>query len=207
MVTETAYTNDAGIAAVIAAAPTTNDETITLDTPLAVTGAIITNTGYARDESVPWDVWIGDGAGVIRTWGANMETAITAATPGMSVSFNVTEIKNYAGEIEITGLTDWVVNSENNDVFVWELNETVLDYSLHGRQNAHLWGEILTDAEPCGGSFNCYTYAYGAASATLRMKDVATVLKGDCVELVAPVGTFAGNIQFNVADLDWYQWY
>ena len=151
-----AYTFSAGIAAVIAASPAGNGETVTLDPPLEVTGGVIINTGYAPDGAVPSDIWVADQDGAIRTWGAAISDVATAAAPGMKVSFKVSEIKNYAGELEITQISDWVVDSEGEKVLVQNLNDAAPTYASHGRQNAQLWGEIASEPEACGGSFNCY---------------------------------------------------
>ena len=92
----------------------------------------------------------------------------------MKVSFKVSEIKNYAGELEITQISDWVVDSEGEKVLVQNLNDAAPTYASHGRQNAQLWGEIASEPEACGGSFNCYDYLPSGtairASNTLEFK-------------------------------------
>lgn len=198
-VTTTEYGHDAGLDDVIAAAPAAMGESATGLT-IQVSGAIIHNIGYPADKVF----WMADGNGAFRTF---LPDAVNPAPqPGDAVSFTVTEIENYHGELEITGLTNWSVDSGGNSVLVRqgqgvELTEATLRYTYE------TYGKIVSAIGACGSNTTCWNFEHGGVTSELRIKDDVFALEGDCLHVIAPVYYAFDNGLFDIQNWDWKTFY
>lgn len=209
-VTDVNTYGDAGLSALLEKAPA-KDQTVTFDPPLRITKAVVTLPGYAPEGKFPGTFWFADSKGAMRTFDNLNNTEdivvpaeITALPAGSVVSFDVTELKNYSGELEVTGLRNFELHSDPaQKVYVRDRTDgTKLEYATDGRFIVHLWGEVSKVRGPCG-SPTCYEMTSGDNVYLVRVKK--EYLEGDCLELVAPVGTFNDELQFDISDFDWLQ--
>jgi len=198
LVTSDAYTNDAGVAALVAAAPADGEEATGT---FAVSGATVTNVGYPPTKNF----WFADANGAMRTY--LYEDAATEVLPGMIVNFTATTIKNYFGEIEVTAVSDFEVVSSGNPVQVVEALGANLDYATQGRQMVHTYGQITAFIEECGTTSSCWTFTHGGADIRFRISNEKGIIEGDCVEVVAPVASYTPDTLFDVGNWDWMRWY
>jgi hypothetical protein len=205
-ITDVAPTGDAGIAAVVAAAPAGDGETATVD--LQITNATVMMVGYRPSGGDLWSLWVQDENAAIRTYASS--TPITAeVVPGNKVSFKVTEIKNYAGELEITKLADFVVDDTTaGPVYVQDVTGETITYADHGREVVYTYGRITTVPAACGGSSVCATWLLPTGQEVdFRIGEQKGVVQGDCIQVVSPVGTFDGDVQFDINDFDWVEFF
>lgn len=201
------YANDAGIGAVLEAAPESGD-TVTLETPLRIERAVVINTVYAPEGSVPLTFWFADKNGAMRTYDDYrrdddivVPDEVTALPYGSVVSFDVRAIKNYEGELEIVQADNFTLHEETDTIWVVDKTDgSVVSYETLGRANVKTWGEITEVREPCG-TYSCYTYTVGEDEYVLRIKK--SFYEGDCIPVTAPLGTYRGEEQFNINDYDW----
>ncbi|MCB9795870.1 MAG: hypothetical protein H6741_24500 [Alphaproteobacteria bacterium] len=192
-ITTEPYAFDAGVAAVIEASPAQGQR---VDVQLRVEGAVITNVGYPEAENV----WFADGGGAMRTysapWGVSLE-------PGDVVSFEVREISNYRGELEVIDLGNVEVIGSGEPVFFVDATEQSVSVAEHARQNIRAWAEVVSGPTDC--SSNCFDVDLGSQTELLRISSSRNFDPGDCLELFAPMGVFDGEIQFNIENYDWYR--
>jgi hypothetical protein len=212
LVTTDAYTNDGGLQAVFDAMPTMSGGVVTLDPPLPVTDVTITITGFFSQT----DVWVQDANQAVRLflYDGPMATPeiFPVANPGIKVSFDVTELTNFFGEYEITGITNiQVVPAQDQPVRVRDAaaEGIVFDYERDHDQVFHMYGEIADSGVACGSSgsvdYTCYTFLYGGdKTVELRTGNFeVTGEVGQCIQFTAPLGAFQGEPQFFIRDFDW----
>lgn len=208
-VTTTAPTNDAGIGALLAQAPA-EGQSVTLDPPLLVTDAVVSASEFVPEGSVPDDLWLRDSGGAIRTY-ANFRDDppkivipddITGLGPGSVVSFKVTELTNYFGEIQISALEDFTVSPTSGLVYVVDATDgTEVTFADHRAEVVRIWGRVAEERGECGTNTYCYGIETNGNTYELRIrKDEYEV--GDCLPIANPVGQFQGKVQFNVSDFD-----
>ena len=190
---------DAGLSAVIAAAPADGE---TIAGEWAVTGATVIAVGYAPEGSNPDNIWFADSSGAARTYRTDPGLVLKA---GDVVDFTVTELTMYYETLELTGITGVTVTGTDK---IWMLdgNATAITYAEHEQQVVYAWGEVVSEDGECGGSYSCYTFEYGTNSANLRIQTSKGLIQGDCAQVAVPVGSFSGAEQLNVDDLDWFDW-
>lgn len=197
------YSNDAGIDDVLAASPQT-DSAPDVDVNIEVTGAIVINTGFP----VTKNVWLQDANGAIRTYGnTSAPEWFTGVNIGDAVSFTVTRIENYQGEIEVTGIENVSVVSTGNPVFVRDLTGTAISYATDGRQNARIYGEAISNDGACGNTASCWTIQHGGETIGARINDAYGVVVGDRLHFVAPISIFGSDVRIGSENFDWYEYY
>ncbi len=201
LLTTTPYTNDAGIAAVKAALPE-GEEPVAVSLPIS--GAIVTSVGYAPSGAGP-DIWLSDASGAVFTFRAGDETL--GVKPGDAVSFTVTELTNYFDKLEITGLSDFSIDSSGNPIFYNVGYDTAIDVDAWAFQNVLVWGELVTEPVSCGGSYSCFDLRSGSQTVAYRINLESLGdypdRNGDCVQALAPLDIFSGAAQINIFNYDW----
>jgi hypothetical protein len=201
LLTTTPYDFDAGIAALKAAMPE-GEEPVEVSIP--VSGAIVTTVGYAPSGADP-DIWISDANGTVLTFRAGGGTL--GVMPGDKVSFTATQLTNYFDKLEITGLEGFTVDSSNNPIWYREGYDQVIDPAAWSQNLTHIWGELVTEPEACGGSYSCFDLQHGSQTIAYRINLESLGdypdRNGDCVQLLAPMDTFSGTPQINIFNYDW----
>ncbi len=198
MVTTTNYGFSAGVQAAITASPGDGEPNATVD--LMINGAVITAVGYHPPDTDPGTVWFQDQDAALRTY----NTPMPGVKVGDKVSFRITEISNYNGELEIVALDSLTIDSSGTPVYVRDATGTTLDYATDGRELLRVWGEVMSDGIECGGVSSCYPLNYGGATdVEFRVGAALGLLTGDCVILTAPLGVFDTELQFDLSDWAW----
>jgi len=202
LVTTDAYVNDAGIAAAIAAAPGDGDPNVDLSSnPVAISGATITAVGFPENISF----WIEDASGGIRAYFSDVPLPDDAIS-GQKVSFEITEIENYANEIEISKYQNFSIDSSDNPVRVQTGQAVAFDYGTHGNQVFDVYGPLVTDLGECGPA-NCWLLSNDGALTEVRIADDITWLPGDCIHFTAPLHRFGSDVQFDMFNFLWFEYY
>lgn len=204
LATRGTYSHDAGVAAVIAAAPPAGTS-VYVD--LQVTRAVVTNVDFAPVGATALSFWFADGGGHVRTFLTELGMDAGAIRPGELVSFRVTQLTEYFGALEVTQLADFTVHASGLPVAVADGMGTPLDLPTYEARNVHTYGEITANLGPCGGSHDCFSYQYGALTVDLRANNALGLLVGDCVEYVGPLDDFGGTPQLNLSNWDWLRPY
>lgn len=195
LITTEPYDFDAGVQAVIDASPGDGQQ---LSVQLRVEGAVVTNLGYPEDENV----WFADANGAMRSYRANFDPPVA---PGDVVSFEVQQISNYRGELEVVAIDALEVLGSGEPVYYVDGTNRAISVAEHARQNVLAWAEVVSGPTDC--SSNCFEVDLGGQTEDLRISSSRTFDAGDCLELFMPVGVFDGEIQLNVENYDWYREY
>ena len=206
-ITSTAYTNDAGLGAIVAAKPADGQ---TAAVSLVVTNATVTAVGYNPSTATEaWTVWLADANGSAHTYLQNSPQKIPLPiSPGDVISFTATELQNYSGELEITTITGYSKASTTNDVYVQDMTATDMTVSAHDQELVHTYGRISTTPAACGSTSVCADFETASGqTVAFRIKTVFDPQVDDCIEVYMPVGQFAGDPQFNVDNFDWVELY
>lgn len=197
------YTHDAGLAAVIDADPGDGN---TAEGEWVVTDAIVTLTGYAPEGSNPDTFWVADASGSIVVYRVDPGFVVKA---GDTISFTVNQVGNYAGLYQISGASDFAVADVGSElVYVVDGMTNQAAWSLNPHEIIYSYGEVTAEHGECGTSYQCFDYTAANGNVTaLRLHESKGLVKGDCLQVTAPMGTFAGSDQYNVNDLDWVNFY
>jgi hypothetical protein len=209
---------DCGLAALVAAVPTSSDEgsnQATVDVSLS--GCTVVATYYNSDiQPVPRgnrEFWIADGKAAIKVFflaGEDENDPARANHPdfnikvGQKVSVSAAQVTNYIGLPELTGVTEgsWSLETENNAVYIWDATGSDLTLDDVNRV-VRVTGQLSAESTDCGGVSKCYEMDHGAANVVTLRTSSQFVEGGQCVTFVGPVGTFGGTVQLNAANFDW----
>jgi hypothetical protein len=205
-----AATYDAGISAVIAAAPAAQGAVVV---DLDITEATVTAVGFKPGAATGYQsFWLADGQEAIQVFlGTAPDAAPAAIRVGQKVSFTATGVDLYRDLPQITNLdaTTWTVDSEDNDVFIDDVGageEITIDDVQHV---IRVTGTLTGESVACGGTSKCTQLDFGGTSTvTLRVSDSFKVdnralAAGDCVTFAGPAGVFDGVPQLDVTQFDW----
>ncbi len=190
--TITPYGFDANLNAVFAVIPATPDDINTIenegvfvpDFPIQVNQAIVTATGFLPTRSF----WVQDRNRAIEVFLTN--DLGSSVLPGQIVSFNASELTNYEGHPEITGIDSFFVHSSDNPVPYRQANSRELSINDYG-YIVKLGGELLPNPVPCGGTKTCYDLSHSGHESILRSGSTF-LAPGDCVTYAGPVRSFPG---------------
>ena len=224
LITNTPYDSVAtGLADLVTAATnaTPDDGTVVaLDTPIDVSGAYVTSTGYIPSAATyEVNFWLADknSAIYVRLSGAGYDVKA-----GDQVDFTASAVANYNGTPQVSTITSLTVTSYNNDVYVRESTGATLTsddfFWVH-----HIYGEIISDGTACGGSNYCFGFRHGGPSGpveTFRSYNGSNPtsapiwVNGDCVEIYAPLDQYHDAPQLNMqnspsqsSELAWTRWF
>ena len=215
LISNTPYTVDAGLGAVRTAALAADEDSVTVDIP--VTGAIVTSLDFNRDadETPPaiFRFYVADSSGALTVF-LDFAAQGWDVVPGDEINFTVTAVGNFFDTPQIQAISDLTVVSEGNPVYVKEANGAPIDTVGDLSTIHHLFGEIVSSGEGCTDPTICFDFEtrLGDDSNTsiLRIRNdrlQTPLIEGDCIEIQAPLGQFAGDAQFNIGNFAWHRWY
>jgi len=164
---------------------------------------------YTPSGSNIWTLWLADANGAVRTYLKDDSTDTIAEgsiQPGYTISFTATELKDYEGTLEITQMSA-ITKGTPGKVYVQEAAGQTLSAASHFEEMVHAYGKLVSDSTACGGSSVCFDYDIGEQTVTFRVKSSGNLMKGDCVDVYAPMGQFSGSPQFDIANFDWMDTY
>jgi len=201
--TATAYTTDAGLAAVVAAAEAATERTAA---NLPVTEAVVLARGFASADATQVGLWLGDRSGALYAYDLELGMPASAIRPGDVVSFTATEVNNFFGTAELTGQTGLSVVRSGDPVWVVDgMTGTPVTYEAHAEQVVEVYGELISGPDTSCGA-NCFDLQYAGGLLTLRTFSTFDQV-GDCVHWIGPVSQFSSTPQLFADDFDWYRSY
>ncbi len=198
-------TYDAGIGALLAAAPENGGDNVAGEWTISEATVIATEYNNETTQRAQRSFWLADGTGAIAVF---FPVAATENHPtfsikvGQRISGTITELGNYNSMRQITGASEWTLQSEDNPVYIKDLTEgglTTEDINSVVRITGTLTS--LDDAD-CGGS-KCYTMAYNGDQTTVFRSSSAFLEVGQCVTFVGPVRGFNDTPQIDTLNFGW----
>lgn len=228
--TTTPFDFDAGLGALIDAMPeATQDDEATedveenrADVNLEVNGAVVIGTWFNTQGQLDASgilranrqFWIQDGNAAVQIFmpaGVD-EPEVQAMHPdfnikvGQKISFTATQLTNFNGVYEVTGIEpdSWALDAEGVDVFIDD--KTGEDLNVEDvNKLIRITGTLNGAPESCGSTAVCYQLDHGATNTvTFRLgADFAPDGDGACMTFVGPMSVFAGQPQLNVGNLSW----
>jgi len=196
-ITDQPYTNDAGLAAVRDEARQASSRT-TLDTPLTVTGAVVTWIDFINsDQQISLSV--ADSSGGLFLYQVEVPEPGSLAH-GDVVSFVATEVFDFNARAEVTALTDFQVVGKGTPIWVVDaVKDGPLTPAVHTDAVVEVYGRITSDqADSCGGNNLCYPFEYGDFdNAVLRTPK--TLKENDCIQAVATFFPFDDVLQIDAS--------
>ena len=210
---------EAGIAAVKEAVPVDHEEKIVLETPLAVNGALVVATDYFTEQEFSRSqttFWVADANGAIQVLLYTPTITAEDVPPfpirvGQRISFNVTELSRYYSSDQIAAGTDWVLDDENQDVYVWEPDRALQETDVH--RMVRITGTLEGNGSDCGGGSKCWDVGYGddgngqSFGSVIFRTHSELVSGGTCVTYVGPLNWYQSDPQLNVANFTWLRNY
>ena len=214
LASETPYTTDGGLDDVIAATTPATEDSVTVD--IDVTSAIVTTLDFNaeyQDTGIAHRFFVEDAAGGVYVR-LDFDTADGwPIAPGDEVSFTATSVRNFNGVMQVGALTDLVVVSSDNPVYVVEGNGQTLDTTGAINTVHHLFGELVTSGSECGSGWECFDLetrdGLDTNTSTFRIRNdrlTTPYIQGDCIDLYAPLSQFSGEPQFNINNFQWVRW-
>ncbi len=197
LVTDVPYANDAGIASLLAAAPSSGSAAVSI----AITDAVLAN--YSEYGGEIDQIWIADAGGGVQTYGVDLGLTAAALQPGDTVSFTATEITNYYGLYEITEIEDFAITGTGGAVYVVDGNTTTITVDEHLNENLRAYGTVTSEPEECGTSTVCLDLTFGDNTIALRVSSSLGFANGDCLDVLAPLDLYSGAPQLDIANNNW----
>ena len=202
-VTEDAYTNDAGIAAVRALLEPAGKSPSWVAMDQQITEATVTAVEFDFDTKDDLRTfWIEDADGPFYAYNVALGADSANIQAGDKVSFQALEAVDYYGTPEFTEIANFEINSSGNPVRVQTLSDGTDISTLPLGTIVELWGTI-TNMSDCG--LECWDYDYNGGIETLRLP--SGYYDGDSVHWIGPVTIYFEEIQLNASDFDWARWY
>lgn len=201
--TTIAPTRAAGIAELFVQMPPLG-ESRTVDIP--ITDAVVSNLGFDGNTGDP-PLWITDQAGGVRTFDV---PGLSAYRPGDGISMRVTELTNYFGELEITGLTQDDRSSTNNPVYRFRADKETLSFPADRAINAEFAGLIVGESPDDCGDNPCLEIDNGVVVQTVDLRGPypQNLVYGEtCMHTLSPVEFTRGSVRLGGSSFDWLQTY
>lgn len=200
-------TYDAGIAALVEAAPDAGGDPV--DGEWTITDATVIATEYNNDSTqrAQRSFWLADGNGKIAVFfgvDATENHPTFSIKVGQRISGTVTQLGNYNSMRQISGATGsaWALSSEDNEVYI---NDVTTGAVVADDINSvvRVTGTLTSlDNEDCGGS-KCYTMTYNGGETIPFRTSSQFVELNQCVTYVGPVRGFNGQPQLDTLNFDW----
>lgn len=192
----------------------------TLDTPIDVTEALVVATGFDSNQTPNVDeanqkLWLNDTNSALQFWFAFPEGEVPTdpIKVGDRISFKATELTNYGGTPEISGIeSDSFTNvSSGNDVPFTDYTGMEIPVDDYLRP-VRVAGVITSEARECGAT--CFDLTHGAEGSeqtTELRTNSQFIAQGDCVTFFGPLGSFptpladadAATVQLNEQNFNW----
>ncbi len=196
---------DAGIAALVEAAPAAGEDPVTGE--WIITDATVVATDYNSDttQRAQRVFFLADAGGTIGTFFQEEDTDSQPSFSikvGQRVSGTVTSLGNFNGISQISTGGDWTLQSEGNEVYIRDIggDEELTPADINSL--VRVTGTIDGIDQPECGSAVCYNMSYGDESVILRSSSQFLAV-GNCVTYVGPVRAFGANPQLDTLNFDW----
>ena len=152
---------------------------------LTVTGAIVS----FKDDFGSGRIWLQGSDGAMQAFAV---AELSALNPGDEVTVTVTEITNYFGEGEITGIdaSSLTVTNTGQDIHYMDASSTTLDYATHAGMLVEFFGAFgPADTADCGNNVTCWPVINGATTNTVRIRNAFNPAPAadQCFKMLAPV--------------------
>lgn len=204
---------DAGIGALKAAIPEMHGEEITLETPLAINGALVVATSYKSMQDPPrsqTSFWIADANGTIevRLWYQGItaeEYAPFRIQTGQRISFTASKLNRYYSKGQILAGADWTLDDTDQDVYAWEPDRPLEENDVH--RLVRITGILEGAGDACGDGWRCWTINDAGGSSIVFRTRSEIAGTGSCVTYVGPLGWYQDDAQLNVDNFDWLRIY
>ncbi|MEZ4318193.1 MAG: hypothetical protein R3F61_11840 [Myxococcota bacterium] len=194
-----AYTHDGGIAALFDQLPA-QGSTLSVSVPLG--GVVAVNRGF-EGEPGGAPLWLADAGGGARTFAVS---GLDGVDVGDAVSLTVTEITNYFGELEITGISDLGVVSADNAVHVFSAASEPVRFPDDRGSNAEYIGLVTGESPDDCGDNPCIEVDNGTTVQTLDLRGPwpGELIYGEtCLHVIAPVEYTRGDARIAASNFDW----
>ncbi|MFT6400291.1 MAG: hypothetical protein ACJAYU_005062 [Bradymonadia bacterium] len=196
---------DAGIAALLAAAPADGADPVVGEWTITDATVVATDFNNENTQRAQRVFFLADANGTISTFFQEEDTDSQPSFSikvGQRVSGTVTSLGNFGGGSQVSTASGWQLESEGNDVYIRDIGDEALtpaDINSVVRVTGTVDG---VDQPECGGSSTCYNMSYGSQSVILRSASQFLAV-GNCVTYVGPVRAFGNNPQLDTVNFDW----
>ncbi|MCB9693715.1 MAG: hypothetical protein H6736_18040 [Alphaproteobacteria bacterium] len=219
--TSTNYANDAGLDDVWAANTSgvganftdpESDGTQDFDgLTIAVTGAIVSAVGYDGNNGPP-AVWVSDANHTIRVYGVDFFEGYNETNLGEAISFTVTKVTNYFGEIEVTGIdttASVTVDGTGNAVYIADGTGATVDYESQSGTIVEFYGAVVGPTGESCGTGTCYAIENNGVTQTVNLGSgfSATPQAGECMHFIAPIEYNRGASRLSTNDFGWLRFF
>jgi hypothetical protein len=194
---------DAGLQALFDAMPP-EGQTVSVD--LLVDGAVVINTGFGGGNE-PQPIWLQDASGGVRTFDV---PGLVAYQPGDRLSFRVTSLTNYFGELEIVGMEDLELIDTGASVQVVSAGSQPLRFPDQRGQNVEFAGLYTGDSSDDCGDNPCLEIDNGVTVQTLDLRGAypEPLTAGEtCLHVLSPVEFTRGDVRLGATNFAWMQTY
>lgn len=201
---DTSY--DAGIGALVAAAPAEGGDAVTGEWTITDATVVATDFNSETTQRAQRVFYLSDGTGTIATFFQqdDVDSQPTFSIKvGQRVSGTVTSVGNFNGMAQINSAADWSLESEGNEVYIRDIGDEALTMD-DVNSIVRVTGIIdRVDNPECGGSSVCYVMTYGTSQSVVLRTSSQFIAVGDCASYVGPVRAFAGTPQLDTLNFDW----
>lgn len=195
---------DAGLSALVAAAPSGQDP-VTVD--LAITEATVVATSFGDNASRSF--WLQDGKAGIQVY---LPAAVTqdgepvVVRVGSKVSAKVTKLAAYFGQPQVVELSDFEIAAIAQPVFIDDRTGKSIALA-DAAKLVRVTGVLEGEGVACGGSSKCWTLNYAGSTPVTFRSASQFVSTGSCVTFVGPVTTRTDQngttVQLDTVNYDW----
>ena len=197
---------DAGIAALIAAAPGDGDDPVVGEWTITDATVVATDFNSETTQRAQRVFYLADAGGTIQTFfdSEDLDSQPSFSIKvGQRVSGTVTSLGNFNGINQINVASDWSLESEDNEVYIRDIGDEAL--TLDDLNSVVRVTGIVdsVDNPECGGSSVCYVMTYGTSQSVILRSSSTFLAVGNCVTYVGPVRAFAGVPQLDTLNFDW----
>ncbi len=201
--TTSAPSEDAGLQALFDAMPA-EGETVSVDLP--VDGAVVINVGFGGNNDQP-PLWLQDRNGGVRTFDV---PDLVAYQPGDRLAFTVTELTNYFGELEITGLSGLSLVDTDNPVQLVSAGSGPLRFPDQRSVNVEFAGLYIGDSVDDCGDNPCLELDNGVTIQTLDLRGAypdPLVADETCMHVLSPVEVTRDDVRLGATNFAWMRTY
>lgn len=197
---------DAGIGALVAAAPAEGADAVTGEWTVTEATVVATDFNSETTQRAQRIFYLADGTGSIATFFVQEDVDSQPSFSikvGQRISGTVTSVGNFNGMAQINSASDWSLESEGNGVYIRDIGDEALTMD-DVNDVVRVTGIIdRVDNPECGGSSVCYNMTYGTSQSIILRTSSQFIAVGDCATYVGPVRAFGGAPQLDTLNFDW----